>query len=409
VATYLTGAQTTGVIEQAERRIDIPNKLIWLRPNVAPVVKLSMGRSSKGLPIKKERAINPEYIVIEKQPHAQWTAINDASNYTAGDTALTLDDISFIKVGHILVDTTSDELLYVSAVNYSTKVATVTRGFGATAAGAITDNDMLYVMGHVAEENSSLPGALTIKNRKITNYLHTFRWPFALSNTLRASGLHTGAKEQELRKESYYEAVAELERIFLFSEPSEDLTGGPNSNPIRTTGGCKYWIETGGGLASDAGGAFTKAEWTTFRRLSTEYTTEEEYLVGLFPGLLIEGLSLWKDGALQMRPIDENYNIKVAEWVDGFGQLFAIHHKELKNGGYGATGGYGGLAFVLSPNELAYRYLSGNGLNRDLAYYPDVLKTGVDGLTGEYKGEIGLDLRLAEKHNLVYGITSVTA
>ena len=407
MATYLTGPQVTGIIEQAERRVDIPNELYWLRPNIDPVAKLAMGRDGKGLPVKKRAAINPEFKVIEKQPHALWSAINEGSNYTAGDTELTLDDVSFIKARHVLVDASTDEMMLVSAVNYSTKVVTVGRAFGVTAAATISDGDPIYNLGSANEEFAAVPGALTIKNRVRTNYLEIVRWPVALSGTLQASGLYTGQKESELNMEAFYEIRVEIERKFLFSEPSEDLTGGPGGYPIRTVGGLKYWIETGGGHTADAGGALTKAEFQTFRRNSTEYT--DDNLVMLAPGLLIDGFSTWKDGKLEMRPRDEVYNLNVVEWVDGFGQLFIIHHKELKNSPYGLLTGWGGVAFQLDPRELAYRYLEGNGKNRDLHLRVNVKKDGVDGTTNEYLGEVGLELKMPEKHAEIYGITSVTA
>lgn len=397
--TAIAGQVVTGNILQIERKVDIPNHLIWKRPEIDPLVKLTAGRNAKGLPIKKRACINPKFEIVEKEPHTIWTAINGAK--TTGDVVITVDDASFIKATHIVKYIPSGELMRVDSK--STNDLTVIRAHGTTAAGTLADNKPILNLGTMSEEGSALPAALTIKNRQRTNYTCIKRWPVDYSGTMEKSALHHGSKKQELRREALFEVRRETERIFLWSEPYEDLTGGPNSKPIRETGGLDYWITSGGGTVSDVSGTLTKNEFMTFRRNTGDFGGRTK--VGLFCGVLIQGISeVWKDGKLEMRPNDLVYNLDVVEWIDAFGRLLILWHQEFTNSADGDLTGYGDVNYVVDTRHLAYRYLT----DRDLALHENVLSTGVDGTTDEYRAEIGFYIEIPEAHGKLHNVTSVS-
>lgn len=399
MTTYIAGAQHTENILANERKVDIPPELYWLRPDNSPLVILSAGgKGAQGLPVGKRKLINPKYDMLEKEPHGAWSAINYSTGYTAGATTLILDDVTWVKVG-MTVKVVDGEICHVTGKSNGDSSITVTRSVGPTAAATIADNTPIYAIGTAKEEHGTLGSILQVQNRVRTNYAQIFEYVFGLSRTLAHSELYQGKKRQEIRKEAYLEIMKEVERAFLFSEPAEDTTGGPNGKPIRWTGGAYYWISTGGGHVTSATTTFTKSMWLTFTRNSFEYGSETK--IGLAAPLIIEMLDYWKDGKLEMRPMDYTYGIKVTQWETGQGTLLIARDRELRYSPAGdTTAGYGGTMFVLDRDNIEYRFLD------DIALFEDVVQDGSDGWKDKYLGEVGFGLSLPETHAILEDITT---
>lgn len=399
--TYIAGAQNTGNILQDERGIDIPNEIFWLEKDATPLLHLSAGKDGNGLPAKKRKAINPEFTVLEKQPHGAWTAINAVGGYTAGDTTFICDDVTMVNVWDKLKIVSTEEVVLVLSKSNASNTVIVQRGFGGTSAAIIADNDPLYLIGSGNEEFGALPPVLMVKNRKRVNYCGIERKAFGLSNTAKNSEYYGGSKYSELSTEGVLEWKKKTERDFWFSEPYEDLTGGPTGNPIRATGGAYYWIKNGGGYTMSATTTFTKTDWVTFSRNSFLYGSDTKVVV--CSPLVIDMLDSWKDGNLQFKPSDHVYDMTVAVWETGHGTLLIKRNKMFENSPYGTTTvGYGGMAIVLDPANLEYRYLQ----NRDMALHLNVKRDGADGFYDEVKGEVGLGLQNPETMSIVEDITT---
>lgn len=395
--TYLAGTQVTGTINQDERKIDIPNEILYLEPDVAPLVHISMGQGANGLPVKKKSCINPKFLMLEKQPFERWTAINNAGGYTAGDVTLTVDTTAMIPIGCILKSVTSNEQLHVTGKSPTT--ITVTRAFGATSAAALANNEPLKIVGSLKEENSSSGAAIGVKSRSRTNYCGIKRWPFGLSATLQNSELYGGKKRTDLRKEAWIECKKQIEDTFIFSEPYEDLTGGPSGYPIRSTGGIHYWLNAAGQVSTVAT-TLTLTIWLTFLRNLFRYGASKKVI--LAAPIIIDACQYWKNQVLVMKPNEEAYNLRAFTWETGHGTAYIVRDLALENAQYGdTTKGYGGLAIGIEPGNISYRYLQ----NRDIGLYEDILSgTGVDGWTDEYKGEIGIQVDLPETHRMLTGV-----
>lgn len=399
MTTYIPGAQHTGNILQAERVTDIPNEIFWLQKDISPLLHISAGKGPQGLPAKKKLAINPEFKVLEKEPHAAWTAINAGAGYTAGDTTLTCDDVTHLNVWDVC-RVVGGEVVMITAKSNGDSTITVTRAFGATAAGAIADNTPLYKIGTANEEFGSKPNVLMVQNRPRTNYLQIFKKVIGLSRTAQNSEMYGGKKLPELRQEGMIEIKKDIERSFLLSEPYENLTGGPGGKPIRATGGAYYWTTTGGGYTETATTTYTKTMWTSFVRNC--FLKGSDTKIALCSPLIIDMLSYWKDNNLRFEPSDEFYDIRVAEWITGHGRLIIMRDLMLENSPAGSGAGYGGMAMVVDPENLDYRYLG----NSDLKLYENAVIDGADGRYDIIMGEIGLGYRLPETMAVLEAVSS---
>lgn len=400
---YVEGNQHTGNRLAAEQKIDVNPELQWLRPDNAPLVKLTTGGGAKGdLPIKKKMVTDTKFRVFEKTPHGVWSAINNGAGYTAGDTAMVMDQVESIPVGSV-IQLWGFDLCHVTAKNTGTKTLTLTRSWGPTAAGIIPDNTPVYVVANNQEEFGAMAEKLMVQNRSRDNYTEIIQKPWGLSGTLENITSYIGKKGPELARESFLEFERLIERAFLMHEPYEDLTGGPTGNPIRSTGGMYYWTTTGGGQTQTISTTNTKALFNTFVRTGMGYGRRTKVLLCSY--LWAEMLDAYKENKLIMKPREEIYNIEAMEYNSSQGRLLIIPDEEFVDSSYGtANTGLGGTAFMFDPENLWYHYVQ----NRDMAMYKDIDKSGADGKSHKYLAEVGLGLTLPELFSVSEGMSEYT-
>lgn len=360
-----------------------------------------MGKLPK-LPIEKKVAHNPKFQMLGKLGHDRWTAIN-STTMTAGTTTLTVDDTSHLVPGHILkaVMATS-EIMRVTAVPSATTV-TVARGIGTVAAQTLPDNTPLVVVGRSSEEFSDLPVLKGVQVRDRFGYTQIFRHPFGVSRTLQKSALWGGSKREDLRKEATIEWKKQVEHAFKFSQASENLSGGPNGNPIRTTGSIYDYVGREAGRITSVTTTLTKAIWLTFARALFRYGSQRK--VVFCAPLIIDALSYWKDNGLRFTSSEEFYGVRVAEFETGHGSMIIVRDVTLENSPVGTTtAGFGGMAMGVDIEDVAYRYLN----DSDMALYENVIADGKDGWRDEILGECGLELNHPERHQIMDGVTAYT-
>ena len=399
--TYISGTQLTNSVNSLERKVDIPDEILYLEPDNAPLVHLTMGRGAaadgRSASIKKRVAINPEFKMLEKASASPWTSINNGGGYTAGATTLTVDDSTNVPQYAVLKVVGGEQLLVLSKPTATS--INVKRAYGDTSAAAIADDCPLYVTSIAMEEGSTPPTAIAVQVRSRANYLQIIRKTFGLSRTLQKSELYGGKKREDLRKENFLEIMRMVERAFIYNEPYEGLTSGPIAgNPLRMTGGVNYWL-TDSGSVSSVTTTLTKQVWITYLRNLFRYGSRQK--VVLCAPIIIDAVNYWKDGKLQMRPDDYVYGLKCDTWETGHGTAYLVRDIALENSTVGDTTlGFGGFALGLDLPNLWYRYLT----DSDIALYEDIVKDGRDGWMDEYMGEVGLHLQLPETHRLLTGV-----
>lgn len=398
-AEYISGAQNTGLMLQAERVIDIPRRIYWQNKDITPLLHITGGKSKKGLPVKKKVAINPEFKVLEKKPHAEFTAINGAG-HLAASTNLTVDSTAHIKPHDVLKAVGLDEEVIVLSVTSAT-VINVKRAAGATAAVDLPDNTPLMTVQSAREEFSPRGSIVMAKNVIRTNYTQIMDFWNGLSRTADKSEYYGGSKGAEMREETWLEWKKRTEKAFLFGEPFEDLDGGPNGNPIRKTGGVIYWIKSGGGYVEQATTTYTRTMWAAWCRNLFE-NGRQDYKLVLSAPKIIDMLSFWKDEKLQMSPNNYVYDLRVHEWESGHGTLFILRDPMLKDSPAGNGAGYGGCAVAVEPEKLNYRYLT----DSDVKYYHNVVKDGSDGKYDVCMGEVGLGINNPEGFGILEEVST---
>ncbi|HEX6972001.1 MAG TPA: DUF5309 family protein [Limnochordia bacterium] len=314
--------------------------------------------------------------------------INNASGYTAGDTALVVDNAPFFRVDDLVKVTRTGEVMRVTAVDDGTNTVTVVRGYGTTPAAALVDNDELLIIGNAHEENADLPEANMPQVTKVRNFTQIFREPVEISRTLRNTRLRGPGEQTRQRRLAGIAHAVDIERAFLFGEPKEDLSSG---KPRRATGGLLHFLTAN---VLDAGGTLTETEWEQW--LEEVFRFDKSPKVLFASARLATVLNQFATGKIRiMQPSQRTYGLAVMEYLSIHGRLRIIEHQLL-------TGDeYGGYGILVTMSNIRARPLQ----DSDTTLRRNVGDPGRDGFADEFLTEIGLEVRLPQTHGVIKNVT----
>lgn len=376
----ITTLRSTANVLADRRVIDISKKIDVLEPDSAPFLQLTKKLS-------KRVAINPKFNWMEEESLNKVDQVNNAAGYTAGATAIIVDNGNRFRAGDVVKHVASGEQMLVSSV--ATNTLTVLRGWGTTAAAAFVDNDFLIVVGNANQEGAVKRDFKVGDQVEKTNYLQIFRTPFGITRTADDSEMYGGNDLKHQRMMQLIEHQKEIERALWFGEPKEDLTG---THPRRATGGVDYWIATN---LTNAGGTLTETEFEDFLRTGFRYGAKTKWLFAA--PLILSAISFWAKDNVRVAPKDKTFGISVMQWLTPFGLVNIV----LQNL-FTETTTYSGYAYLLDLEGKDYRYLSGG----DTRLKTNIQDPSADGQEDEYITECGLEHRQEKKDAQLYNVTS---
>jgi hypothetical protein len=373
----ISGARGTANITQTTRKVDMPDRIFLLEPDAAPLTLILKMAA-------KKVAINPEFGWHEDELCPRWDAVNYSTGYTTSETSIVVDNGSYFQAGDLAKNATSGEVLRVSSVSTNTLV--VQRAFGETAAGAIADNAKLLIVGNAIEEGAAVPTARSTKKVRAYNFTQIFRDTVSVTGTEEASEIYGGKDRAYQQMKKGIEHKVNIEEAFLFGERKEDTTSGTHAQ--RATRGCMKFISTN---TTDAGNTLTETEFNTFIESIFRYGKKKKLL--LCCSKVLSAIDSWARSALKVVPSDKVYGISVKQYLTSHGMLNVVKDDLFEQG-------YNERAFALEMSELAFRYMQ----RRDTKLLKDVVKTGVDGWTDEWRTECGLEFKSEKKHGMLYNV-----
>jgi len=356
-------------------------KIDVLEPDSAPLTQLSKK-------MKKTEVINPSFKWMDEEALTKSDAVNYSTGYTAGDTSIVVDTGTRFRAGDVVKNVPSGEIMLVTAV--STNTLTVVRSFGTTPAGAMTDNDVILIVGNANQEGASKRNIKVQDQSERTSYTQIYRTPFGVTRTADKSKMYGGRDLKHQRMTQMIEHQKEMERSFWWGEPAEDTV--TNTNPTRATGGVDYWMSTNG---KDFSGAATQLEFDEFLRVGFRYGGKKKWLFSA--PLLTSAISYWASGKLQVTPKNKTFGIDVQQWLTPFGMVNIINSNLFTE-----VTTYSGYSYLVDPSQPEYAYLTGS----DTRLKTNIQANDVDGEEDEYITEAGLRFWSEKKGSVGYGATS---
>lgn len=372
-------------INQDNRKFDIEDKLWMLDADYAALAFFVRKH-------KKVKTIDPEFRHFEKSSPSRYDAAG--ATVTSGATVLAVDDGTKFRAGDVVNDLSTDEQFKV--VSVSTNDLTISRGWGSVAATTITDNDVLVILGNANAEGATMRDKLTSNPAKVVGYTQIFREPFGDTGTLEATEIYGEKQDMAgLRREHLQLHLKDIERTAFFGQAKEDTSG---TQPVRATGGLKARVSTN--VITEA--ELTSTEFDAWAADLFQYGGEKK-LAFLSP-LISGGVNKWAGAKLNMYPKDKTYGIQITNYLTVGGSLDFVIERIL-----GENSTWNGYSFAVDMELIRYRYLSGNGKNRDTQLLKNRQANDADEVIEEYLSEIGFQFILENRHGYIKGVSTIGA
>lgn len=382
--TAIQGLRGTGEFDADHRPKNYRELFTLLEPNGnAPLnALLAMGQS--------EATDDPEFKNFRDElPDRVATASAAAA---AGVSPVTLSagtENKFFIAGAIVVNATTGEVMHVTADTTGTSLA-VTRNIGGTNF-AVSANDKLFVAGFAAPENGTTPTAVSFDAVIATNYTQIFKTAFGVSNTLKATKLRTGSKEQEAMTKALKMHMSDIERAMFFGRKHE--ANGTSATPTRYTGGLLSSLSTVVDATSGGytGGVISETKFDELL-ISTIFKYGSKQKIA-FVGWKVAAL-LQQIGKARWQPqsVEGAYGVNLTKYSTFAGDLLIHLHPQFRQ-----VPGMDNAMVVIDFPNLRYRYLEG----RDTELLENRQSNSQDGVLHEYRTECGLELTQDKVHAYV--------
>lgn len=378
--TVVSTARDTNNVASTQIRIDMAQKVLELEPSKTPLLVLSKRADSSS-------CHNPKFQWHEDQLEVRFSRAA-AANSGITQTVTTGTGPQF-GVDDLVFNTRTQEIYRV----------TVQAGDSLTLAAApgtaSATNDELIILGSAYLEGATSNPARSINPAPVFNYTQIFRTPIESTGTYRATeNEHSPADWNRTLNRKGIEHAKSIEYTALFGKPTLDTSG---AHPRRTTGGTYNYIANNN--KTDAGGTFTEAEF--FASLRPIFRYGSDVKLGVASPLVVDVLNGFPRGKLevQQEANTDTFGLNVTRYRSPHGILNVVTHWLMEGDKYANE------MLVLDLSNFSYKYLAGNGQNRDTALLQDRQAPDADTTKAEYLTECGWVVGLPATHGTVINVT----
>lgn len=385
----IAGLRGTGQFTSDFRPTNYRTLYTLLEPNgTAPLNALLSMTSS-------ESTDDPQYNNFRDALPDRKLTVNGAVS-SASTTAITVasgNDNLFAVAGTIIVNSATGEVMRCTADSTATGL-TVERNIGGTS-HTIADGAQLFISGSAYEEGASSPTGVSFDASVSTNFVQIFRTAFQVTETLKATNLRTGDKEDEMATKALKMHMSDIERAMFFGKKHE--SNGSTSQPRRFTGGLTTTLSN----VIDRSSASNSLSEDQFDRLLIEdifaFGSKQKLA---FVGAKIAG-HLQKIGKNRWSPtqIEGTYGINFTQYSTFAGDLLVHLHPQFRQ-----VPGMDDAMIILDFPYIKYRFLEG----RDTQLLRDRQAPDLDAVKHEYLTECGLELTEDKVHTYIKNWTTLT-
>lgn len=378
----IQGLRGTGQFDVDFRPKNYRELFTMLEPNGSAPLSALLAMSSS------EATDDPEFKNFRDELPDRKLTVNGAVASTSTGT-ITVDagnDNLFAVAGSIIVNSQTGELMRATADATATGLV-VERNIGGTS-HTIADGAELFIAGTAYEEGANSPTGVSFDATVSSNFTQIFRTAFTVTETLRATNLRTGDKEDEMATKALKMHMMDIERAMFFGKKHE--SNGTTAQPRRFTGGL---INTLSNVVdrSSSSGVMTEDQFD--RALIEDIFAYGSKQKLMFCGPKVAG-HLQKFGKDRWNPhiIEDTYGISISGYETFAGTLGVHLHPQFR-----MVPGMENAAVIIDFPYVKYRYMEG----RDTQLLRDRQAPDADAVKHEYLTECGLELLQDKVHTYI--------
>lgn len=366
------------------QEIDMREKIMELEPDSSPLLILSKKAEN-------EAAVNYKYSWWEDKLNVRFDAAGE--EVTAEATKVKVGNSLMWGADDLIYNTRTGEVVRVTGTE-GEKIVMV-RGVGSTAAIIKVEDEFLRI-GSAAQQGALDKPARSKNPVELTNYTQIFRDPIDATNTRLATKDRNKPRDwtRQVNKTGV-EHAKDIEYAAMLGKPSDDKTG---AQPRSTTGGFNHFANQN---ITDAGGEITEPElWASLEAPFRYGSSTKLGLLGSKVASIINKFPASKSIVTNPDPA-KTFGINMVQLITPTGKRLNLVVHWLLEGKELAK-----QMWIVDLANVGYRYLAGEGENRDTHVKPNIQAPGQDGRKDEYLTECGFLYGQSLTHGKVVNITS---
>jgi hypothetical protein len=387
--TSVTGARATSNTGSSAAIREVQQAMIEFEPYQTPILTKLM--SSK---LGKKPTGNQKFEWINSSLLPMTDTITLAGGSASEDTC-TVGDYTLWQIGtKAVVDNTGEVIICDTA---STTINVTKVGSGNITAGTTVT---VHFMGNSFEQGTSSATAKSVNKNFPYNYVEIFKHAVHETESQQATVEYGPVDWDRNKAARMREFKMHIERNLLHGIRTSAATGYQTGSFTQYfTGG--FYDSTAAYISTTYAynGTAPDEAWffgTFLRGLFAKGTNKKRLYAG---ALLVQAINDFSKVKQKTQVTESEYGVDINKVICPFGTLEVVWHPMLD----GAVFSMNGIALDFGMGDvIKYRYLSGNGKNRDLQFrdYNDYFKQA-DSRKGEWLGEIGLQIDGDEYHGLI--------
>jgi len=413
--SYSTGTKDYGNLDSSRvtNDIDMQDKIVELWPSEVPFMTFlrKMRHEPTSDPNPKKLVHKSGWADRRFFAGGAHTWSSSANGATSANVAVQLsvdgsDNVGFLIAGLVLRFKTSggDTTAIISNVDSQQQVDLVSIS---SSPNAIADNDQVQVIGTAFARGADKATATYDTTTSQATFTEIFKTVVDVTGTLQATGTYGVSEFERLMNDKSKEHGVDMERSMLFSQ--YDSTGTTvGSDTIYTTYGIIPFIEDNSSTSnifSRTYASFTfddyiddQEEW--FTKGGNQSTSEKLSLCGSSALAFFSKIGsgkMWEAAQVNIESKMNEYGVNVTSIRAPFGTEHLVHEPVLR--GDSTNSFYKDYKVGVDLNNVSYRPLVSNGINRDTHLVKD-LQTTFDKVIHQYVTEAALHPVLEETHSL---------
>ncbi len=377
------GPTVAGAIAQGKRILPVNDKISFLEPDKAQLLRLMTPSSDGRGSIRKSAVSDMKFQWMENAGMPRWDQTSSAYS-GATVTTIAVDYGTYFAAGYSVKVPRTGAIFNVVSVSGNNLTITSYNFSGTGVNAALVDNEPLLILGRTAEEGSTSGDILVVQETIPFNYIEIVETPFGVSNVLKNTSLYGGG---EMDNQTFYKGIEHAIAIEnrLWFGVRDQITSGTMVK-WRTGGVLDPTIGITTNVTVDSG-SLTETEFNTWLQTLFNYGSDKKAV--FCAGDVISTLNTYGSGKVRINDmLTKKYGFDIKEWLCPFGTAYLIHNKLFT----GAV--YGKMAIGIDLDNIMYHYLQ----NCDTTLEMNIQANDAKQVKNQYLTHCGLELRLEKTH-----------
>lgn len=390
--TSVSGVRTTGNVGASVAIRDVEKAMVTFQPYRFPILAHLLTQKFGKAPTGNRKFEWTTSIIL---PQTGTITLAGGST-TETVTAANLGDITLFQLGTVITVDSTQENLVVTTLTGSTSVVLTKVGAGNITAAT---SQTYHILGEVFGEGESSATSKSVNKNFVYNYCQIFKKSVHVTRSEMATSEYGDQEWNRQKRDMMLSWSLNMEKSLLFAKGKQFASGiQANGGDARITGGIFYGGEGGAyinGVDTTATAGFSEDYFfkTFLKNAFAKGSPNKRMYAG---GSLKANISSFSRAKNRTLTGETSFGNPISTIEHDFGTLEVVWHPMLDGSIYTNWG----AVLDLSSDYIKYKYLSANGMSRDVNFEEFPYLEEQDQRKGQWIAECGWQITGDDYHYL---------